>query len=462
MLAAVLLTSAKLAVGLATGSLGILSEAIHSGIDLAGAALSYAAVRVSDRPPDATHPYGHAKFESLAALFAVGLLSITALGILREAFARVAETHVVPNPGLLGFGVLGLSIVVDYTRSRYLKRVAEKHGSQALAADATHFATDLYSSVAVLAGLGLVVLGSVVGWPRELVAGADAAAGAIVAVIILVLASQLAVRAVHALTDRVPPDLVDRVTAAVAGSPETLGAPVARVRFVGEQPYADVAVGVPRGLSLERTEEISNGVVARVRDVLPEADVVVHASPRASDTESVVEAAVVVAARLEIGIHHVRAFRTPEGIKLDLHMEVPESMTLLAAHQQADLLENELRREIPGLSHVEPHIEPRHQEFHELHRESTGKVVEQVARAAISEAGEGVHDIEVLVGTHGYVVSLHCYLPAEMPIAEAHFRTAEIERAVREAVPGIYRVTVHPEPQTVDTTYPLSTKHEAH
>jgi cation diffusion facilitator family transporter len=454
--AAVLLTSAKLVVAMITGSLGILSEALHSGVDLAGTVLSYAAIRVSDRPPDATHPYGHAKYESVAALVAVALLSLTALGILREAGSRIFETHVVPGTNPFAFAVMAMSVVVDFTRSRYLRRVAERHGSQALAADATHFATDLYSSLAVITGLAIIAVGGALGWPRELLVAGDALAGAIVAGIILVLATRLAVRAINALTDRVPPDLVERVSAAVANSPHTLETTSVRVRYVGDRPYADVSVKVPRGLPLELTEEVSNTVTERVQHVLPNADVVVHTTPQAAATESVVDAAVVVAARHGVDIHHVRAFRTPEGLKLDMHMEVAASMRLQAAHEHADRLEAALREEIAGVHNVDIHIEPRHQEFHELARGDTGEVTQQVERAAYSKVKNGVHDIEVLVGRYGYVVTLHCYLPAEMPVAEAHYLTAEIERSIREQVPGVYRVTVHPEPLAEELHIPLA------
>jgi cation diffusion facilitator family transporter len=447
MLAAVVLTIAKLTVALLTGSLGIFSEAMHSGMDLVGTALSFAAVRISSRPPDATHPYGHAKFESLAALFAVFLLAITSVGILREAFERVFETSVVPTGTFYGVGVLLLSILVDFTRSRYLKRVAKKHGSQALAADAAHFETDLYSSITVLLGLGLVAYGGSAGWSPQWLAAADALAGASVAVIILIVAGRLALRAVNSLTDRVPPNLVDDVVAAASQAPGTLGDPSARVRFLGDQAYADVSIGVPRGLSLERSRAVSEEVVAKVQDVLPRADVVVRAVPVAPEAESAVQAATVTAARLGLGIHHVRAFQTPLGLRLDMHMEVPSHMTLGNAHEQADRLEAELAREIAGVN-AQVHIEPRHEDVHTLVEAEQKEVRRLVEGAVAAGPHRGIHDIEVLQSEHGYVVTLHCYLPADMPIAAAHNVTAEIERVIREQVPGIYRITVHPEPAT--------------
>jgi cation diffusion facilitator family transporter len=123
-LVALLLTAAKLGAGLISGSLGLLSEALHSAMDLVGTVLSYAAVRISNKPPDATHPYGHAKVESLSALVAVGILLLTALGILREALDRVLRMSddLVPQQNWLGIAVLIVAVVVDYSRSRYLRR----------------------------------------------------------------------------------------------------------------------------------------------------------------------------------------------------------------------------------------------------------------------------------------------------------------------------------------------------
>lgn len=456
LLLAVLLTVAKLAAGLVSGSLGILSEALHSAMDLVGAGLSLAAVRISNRPPDATHPYGHAKFESLSALAAVGILSLTALGILREALDRVLNNHTVPQSNLLGIVVLIFAIGIDYSRSRYLSRVAAEHGSQALAADAAHFATDLFGSIAVLISLLAVTVGTWLGWPSPILSFIDASAGALVALIILYVAAQLAVRAVNALTDRVPPDLVAEVAAAAGKSPDTLGDTLARVRFVGDRPYADVSIHVPRGLSLERSREVSEDVISRVQTVLPHADVVVHTEPVARQSESAVEAAIVTAARLGLGVHHVRAFKTPAGLRLDMHMEVPADLTLRTAHEQADRLEAALSDELQSVE-AQVHIEPRHEEVYVLDKDDETLALEEQV-AAVTQDIEGVHDIDVLKSLMGHVVTLHCYLPDDLPIAAAHAMTATIEQCVREAVPGVYRVTVHPEPQRLSRHIPKSTK----
>lgn len=442
--AAVLLTTAKLVVGVGTGSLGILSEAVHSGMDLVGTALSYGAIRVSNRPPDATHPYGHAKFESLAALFAVFLLSLTALGIIREAGERVLNSRLVPVPNGWAFAVLIGAMAIDLSRSRYLKRVAGKYGSQALEADAAHFATDLYGSLTVLGGITLVAIGGAAGWPPFLLSALDAGAGALVAILILGVALRLALRTVDALTDRVPPTLVDRVVEAV-GQTDGLGGglPSVRVRYVGDQAYADVSIEVPRGVSLERSDDISRRVIANVQKVIPKADVMVHTVPIAPDGESEVQVAVLSATRLGLGIHHVRAFRNADRLRIDMHMEVPSSMSLLAAHQQADRLEAVLRADL-GVADTQVHIEPRHEEAENL-QATTDPSMEYLILEAVS-GYDGIHDIEVLSSSRGAVVTLHCYLPGELQVAEAHAITADIERRVRDMVPNIYRITVHPEP----------------
>src|SRR6478672_3056478 len=235
MLAAVLLAAAKVTVGLLTGSLGLLSEALHSGLDLIGTILSFAAVRVSDRPPDRNHPYGHAKAESLVALFAVALLSVTSLGILYEAYRKAFGAPEVPEINVFSFGVLILAIGIDLSRSRYLARVARETHSQALAADAAHFASDLYSSGTVLLSLGLIAAGQALGWPAHWLSVVDAAAGVAVAAVIFHAAWGLAGRAVNSLMDEVPHHLVPALESVAATTPGVLTTDSARLRYVGDK-----------------------------------------------------------------------------------------------------------------------------------------------------------------------------------------------------------------------------------
>jgi divalent metal cation (Fe/Co/Zn/Cd) transporter len=189
-------------------------------------------------------------------------------------------------------------------------------------------------------------------------------------------------------------------------------------------------------------------VIRRVRQVIPGADVVVHTHPVQSETERATDSARVVAARLGVSIHHVRAFQTPAGLRLDMHMEVAASQTLTQAHALTEVFEANLRREVPGLAAVEIHLEPRHDEAEVVTPVRDSALADLIAMAAQRASGPGsVGPVQIGRGPHGYVVTLHVTLPGNLPIAEAHTRTATIEQAVRAALPTAYRVTVHPEPR---------------
>jgi cation diffusion facilitator family transporter len=447
MAAALFLAVAKLVIGLMTGSLGLLSEALHSGLDLVGTILSYAAVRVADRPPDRNHPYGHAKAESLAALFAVVLLGSTALGILYEAYQRVFVKDEVPQTNIWSFAVLLAALAIDVSRSRMLARVARETNSQALAADAAHFASDLWSSGTVLVSLTLIWIGGQVGWPPHWLSFADAAAGVIVAGVIIHVAWGLAGRAVTTLMDQVAPNLLADITRAASAAGGVVSTESARLRYAGDRAYADVIVDVARGLSVEESDAISDDVIERVRALVPGADVVVHTHPVQSVTERATDSARVIAARLGVSIHHVRAFEMSTGLRLDMHMEVPARQTLAQAHLLTEVFEANLKNEIPGLATVEAHIEPRYDDAERITPVIEPSMNELITRAAERIGGPGsVRAVHIGQARPGYVVTLHVSLDGNMPITEAHTRTAQIEQSVRAALPAAYRVTIHPEP----------------
>jgi cation diffusion facilitator family transporter len=274
--AAVLLTAMKVAVGFATGSIGILSEAAHSGLDLVAAAVTLWAVRASAAPADRDHPYGHGKIENFSALFETGLLLSTCAWIVYESVKRLLEpaAHVEATPW--AFAVMAISIAVDISRSRALARAARKHRSQALEADALHFSTDVWSSSVVIAGLVAV-------WCAERfqlpwLARADAVAALGVAGIAVVVSLRLGKKSVDDLLDAAPPDLLARVAAAarVGG---VLGVSQVRMRSAGPAIFADVTLEVARGLDLDEGHEIAHRAEVAIREVVPDADVVVHAHP---------------------------------------------------------------------------------------------------------------------------------------------------------------------------------------
>ena len=282
-LAAVLLTSLKVSVGLATGSLGILSEAAHSALDLVAAAVTLWAVRASARPADAQHPYGHGKFENFSALLETLLLLATCAWIVGESVERLffhpVEVEVTP----WAFGVMAVSIAVDVSRSRALRRAAARYGSQALEADALHFSSDVWSSSVVIAGLAAVRAGERLGlpWLRH----ADAVAALGVAAIVVYASARLGKRSIDDLLDAVPPEVRARVAGA-ARVPGVVEVRQTRVRRSGPETFADVTVAVARELSIERAHEVASAVEEAIRAAVPGADATVHVEPAEASAPS--------------------------------------------------------------------------------------------------------------------------------------------------------------------------------
>lgn len=269
-LAALLITGLKLLVGLKTNSLGILSEAAHSGLDLVAAAMTYFAVSLADRPADSSHLYGHGKIENVSALFETLLLMMTCGWIIREAVGRLVSGQAPVESSVWGYAVIVFAIAVDISRSRALGRMAKKHHSQALEADAMHFSSDVASSLVVLAGLVFVSLGRP--WM-------DSIAALAVAVLVLVVCFRLGRRTVDALMDRAPDGLraeLRTAIAAVEGVREVLRV---RLRMSGSMIFVDTTITVDPSMPFEQAHAVADVVELAVRRVHPAADVIVHTEP---------------------------------------------------------------------------------------------------------------------------------------------------------------------------------------
>jgi len=267
-IASFFLTAGKLAVGLLTGSLGILSEAAHSGLDFAAALITYLAVRVSDKPADEEHHYGHAKVENFSALIESMLLLITCVWIIKEAVNRLFFREVALEVNIWSFAVLVVSIVVDFSRSRALARVAKKHNSQALEADALHFSSDILSSVVVLVGLVFAKFG---------ITYADPLAALVVAVIVIVASWRLAKRTVDALLDKAPLGLSQSIADEVMAIPGVVGIHKVRLRQAGGRVHGDLHVVMKRDISFVDGHKISRIVEEKLAK--HNSDIVVHFEP---------------------------------------------------------------------------------------------------------------------------------------------------------------------------------------
>lgn len=448
--AAILLTGMKVVVGISTGSLGILSEALHSALDLVAALITLVAVRASGRPADSQHPYGHGKVENLSALVETVLLMLTCVWIVYEAIRRLLFAEVEVEPSVWAFAVMAVSIVVDVSRSRALRRVAVKTGSQALEADALHFSTDVWSSAVVICGLGLVWLARELNQP-ELVKG-DAVAALVVAGIVIWVGLKLGRRAVGDLLDEVPPGLKERLedAAQLDGVLEVMRV---RVRRSGPEAFVDCSVRVEPGATLERGHRISAAVEASLRSVLPGADVVVHVEPGETPAElgaaSVPAVVRRVAAGLGLPAHDLHLHRLQGGLTLELHVEVPDDLSVADAHDRATALEAALRAALPALDQVVTHIEPAEGCASPRAAQPTGENEVRALLQDLAAHREGVTDAhDVRVHRIGGELHVTCHLAVEpdTPIAEAHRITREVEEVLRRTFTDLGRVVIHVEP----------------
>lgn len=449
--AAIFLTLMKLVIGLVTGSLGILAEAAHSGLDLVAALVTLMAVHVSDKPADHDHTYGHGKVENFSALVETVLLFVTCAWIIYEAVIRIFVKTVKVDPSLWAFLVMVVSIGVDYSRSRMLAAAARRHQSQALEADALHFSTDIWSSSVVILGLSFVWLG-VHAVPRHaaLLEKADAVAALGVAFIVLFVSYRLGRRTIDVLLDRAPEGLPQRLREAAGGVEGVFNVGQVRVRRSGPVFFVDMTVDVDRDLSIERTHAIAERVETRIQEIAPGADVVIHTDPKEVERENMAKRIRAVAYRNQMSIHNIALHENRKRVFVDLHLEVDDHLSLAQAHEMASHIERDLHQDMPEISQVYVHMESRGTGLGEGVDVTAkeGDLVRRIKGIANATAGQGsCHN--VLVRRHGEKcsVSLHCHFDEQMSIVEAHDITTRIEAKLKEEIPDLDRVLVHAEPE---------------
>ncbi len=459
LVAAFAITALKLLTGVLTGSLGMLSEAAHSAIDLVAASITLFSVHAADQPADEEHNYGHGKIESLSAFVETGLMLASSVWIIYEALSRIFHRHHLALPlSPWPFLVLLLSIGIDYTRSRSLRKIAREQRSDALAADAIHFSTDLWASFAVLLGLTATKCGEVFHLPGlEL---ADPVAALAVAAIILRVSWSLARRTADTLLDATPAH--EGATAAqtrrkliqdLGRIDGVLSVERLRTRRAGSSVFADVTLAMPRTLTFQRSEQITFAATSAIQRVLPEADVVVHSVPTATLAESAHDRVRAVAARANLSIHDVSLQQYEGALQLELHLEVNERLPLREAHDLVTRLEADIRKEVPRIASILTHIESEpatieSPEALEVDREA--QTLRQNLRRMASQFPEilDIHDILVSQHRDRVQVNCHCTLPDDLPMVQVHQVITRLENAFKLQAPEVSRLLIHPEPAT--------------
>jgi cation diffusion facilitator family transporter len=449
MLAAGAMTILKLAAGILSGSLGVISDAAHSGLDLTGAALTFFSVRVSDKPADEDHTYGHGKIENISSFVEAGLMAASCAWIIWEALQRIFHHTVFLRHSIWPVLVLLSSIAVDYWRSQRLADVARRTGSPALATDAFHFASDIWSTLAVLIGLLASWIGdnSHIDWLRY----ADPFAAVVVSLMILRVTAQLTHETIGILMDRIPAETRLRMIHEVKQVEGVLAVEQARVRRSGSAYFADLTLALPRHFTFEHAGELVRAATEAVHSSLPQADVVIHTVPREAPAESIFDRVRAVAAHNNVSVHELSVQSHHGRLRVEQHVELDETMSLRRAHDFVTSMEAEILRDTPEIDSVITHIEsqPATIELPEELVEEDRRITEVLRTAARAfPLIADVHEISVGRAGEHIVLSCHCSLPDDLPMARVHEIITALEDRFKLDCPEVYRVTIHPEPIT--------------
>jgi cation diffusion facilitator family transporter len=438
--AAVALIALKLAAGLASGSLGLVSEALHSGTDLVAALLTFFAVGVAVRPADTGHQYGHGKAEHLSALAEGAILVVASLFIAGRALTYlVGASEPSVDPTWYAFAVVGIVMVIDAGRAAVSARAARRFASAALAASALHFFSDLAGSTAVLVGLLLVRAG----YPR-----ADSAAALFVAGLVLVAAGRLMRRNVDVLMDRAPADAEEAARAAIRAIRPPVQLRRLRMRQAAGKQFADVVISISPDAAVGQGHAAADAVENAVHRALPESDIVVHVEPASTDEAAFrerVHASASAVPRVR-EIHNIVTVATATGIEVSLHLKLPGELSLAEAHEVASDVERAIHEAVPEVASVQTHLEPLAEE---AEARSAGDVESErdvILRIVGETTGKPPRELRFLRTDDGLVAFLTLGLDPDRPLAEAHARASEIEERVRNEQPGIADVIVHTEP----------------
>ncbi len=439
--AAAALVALKLVTGLTTHSLGLISEALHSGTDLVAALLTFFAIGIALRPPDRSHAYGHGKAEHLAALGEAGFVVAAALFIAWRSISHiVGRTEATVHATWYALVIIGAVIAIDAARTAISLRTASRYRSAALQSNALHFASDLAGSTAVLIGLVLVRAGY-----RD----ADSAAALFVAVIVLTAAARLIRRNVDVLMDRAPAGAYETVQAAIRRIEPSVELRRLRIRQAAGHHFADVVIGVSPGAAVGQGHAAADAVERAVERALPESDVVVHVEPATgeADLRERIQAAAMGVPRVR-EVHNVTAVETGDGTTVSLHLKLPGELSLEDAHAVASEVERAIVEEVPEVTSVRTHLEPLAEAA--AGREPTLSDIagdqETVARIVREATTRPPRELRFLQTDEGLVAFVTLALDPHSPLSDAHSLASEVEEQIRHELPQVADVIVHTEP----------------
>lgn len=487
LIASAILAILKLIIGFSTNSLGILSESFHSGIDVLAALMTFYAIRTVIKPPDSKFTYGYAKIESLSSLAEILLLFLVAAYIFYEGLERIFVKSIEPDITVFSFGVMILSIVVDYWRSKALFKVARKYGSQAIEADALHFKADMISSSIVIVGLCTVLF---FGIPN-----ADAYAALIISCMIIYTSLGLGKRTLDVLLDKAPKGINHIVLESISGLEGVNRAHDIRVRNVGATLFIDLHIEVPRTSTHDKAHKIATNVEDKIRKLIPNSDVLVHVDAIESESETLTDIVRLIASETD-GIKNVHSiffsqlpsYSTKQSNKnfhetnliqgdndnpmkneiknelgltnnnskrmlhLYLDVQVDSGLDLRAAHNIIETFESKVRNDIPLIQQITTHIEFETEEIKKIgiEKEVNSSYLANIRKSCFKI--EGVVDCKDIgiVDMDGdqhitLTITIQSLNPSDLSIYDAHQIATDVQQMIMRDT-GASKVVVHTEP----------------
>ena len=438
-IASLVLTIGKLAAGLLSGSLALMSEAGHALLDTGATLITYFAIKAADKPADDDHHYGHGKIEALAALIETSLLMVLAGAVLYEVYHRLGVEKAAVEASPWAFGVLFISIIIDLNRWRTLSRIAKETRSEALAADALHFSSDMISSVLVLIGLAATAYGF---------KQADTFAALGVALFIAIAGFKLGRRTIDTLIDAAPNGASQHLREAIERVAGVVKIEELRIRAGGASLFAEATIGVARTASHDRVARIRTQVLNTACALYPEINLTLSTIPVALDKESVLERILLIAAHKRVPVHHVTVQTLSDALSISLDIEVDARMNLGTAHAIATRLEEAIRHEFGEKTEVETHIEPLTVAL--LEGIDAPKALCEAITTHLKEQAcvkiTDIHNVRVRENVQGLIVNYHCLVDPDLSVAEIHLLVDQLEQQTKSAFPQIARIVSHTEP----------------
>jgi cation diffusion facilitator family transporter len=437
--AAGLLVALKLGIGLASGSLGLISSGIESSGDVIAAVLTFFAVKLAGRPADFEHPYGHRRAENLGALGEAAILLGGGVLVTVEAITRLSGAGTTPRVHWYELAAIGVALVVEAARMGVSLAAEGREQSPTLRSNAAHFAADVAGSLVVLAGLLSVHAGF---------ADGDSFAALLVAAIIFVTAGRLIAENANVLMDREP----EQARAAAERAIGTLGTDIEldrlRLRESAGRYFADVVVSVPPGQAVVEGHHAADLVESALERVLPGSDVVVHVEPRRQGLDLRDRVlSIALSEPLVKEAHDITIFEQPGSSSVSLHLKFPADLDLRAAHEIAERVEQAIRAR-PGVSDVQTHLEPLERPLAAREQDEDADVqsTRAIERLVREHTGSDPQRVRLLSTDAGHVVFLTLAVDPDESLTDAHRLAGELEDELRQRIDGIAEVVVHTEP----------------